>query len=633
MTKRSMRCLVLLLVAVGLQGQDTFCPAYPQAQAAAYQRSIARTVRPPRAGLKPLGFSKIPQAAAGYDPGLDVNFIDTALFQQMATDGIQPAGAAEDAEFLRRVMLDVTGRIPSPQQVRDYTSNTDPGKKAALLSTLIGSKEYTDYWTHWFIDRFQVTSDYYGYIGIPGRTLFYNFVRNFIANDGSYQDFATQLISAAGDSHQLGAPNYTMRGIQYSQPIQDTWDEMTNRITTNFLGVQSTCISCHNGRGHLEPINLFLSKKTRLSFWQQSAFLSRMNILFQSSDPADAVYHGYISDRTTGGYNTVLADPNNPGPRPPRTGGPYTPVYLFSGKAPATGAWRKELANSVVNDRQFARAFVNYLWAQLFRVGIVDPPDGFDLARIDAANPPTDPWPSDPSQPWPLQPSHPALLEQLTDAFIQGGYQISPMIRMMVESRAYGLSGHYPGAWTPLHALDFAKSLPRRLTAEELYDSLITATNTQVPMTVEGMDHTLYYAGELPDATEPRTDEGKGLDQYNYIRDFLTTFGRGDWWRTARDNSLNPALMLYFMNAPAVTDRTFGNKFQLGSSLVAQLAASKISNSDAIDLLCLATLGRLPTTQERSAALSYPPPDPAREQWLGDIQWAFLNEAEFFFSH
>src|SRR5206468_5830754 len=95
--------------------------------------------------------------------------------------------------------------------------------------------------------------------------------------------------------------------------------------------------------------------------------------------------------RTTGGYNTVLADPNNPGPRPPRTGGPYTPVYLFSGKAPATGAWRNELATSVVNDRQFARAFVNYLWAQLFRVGIVDPPDGFDLARIDAANPPTDP--------------------------------------------------------------------------------------------------------------------------------------------------------------------------------------------------------------------------------------------------
>jgi len=138
-----------------LHAQDTFCPAYPQAQAAAYQRSIARTIRPPHAGPKPLGISKIPRAAAGYDPGLDVNFIDTALFQQMATDGIQPAGAAEDAEFLRRVTLDVTGRIPSPQQVRDYTSNTDPGKKAALLSTLIGSKEYTDYWTTGLLTAFR----------------------------------------------------------------------------------------------------------------------------------------------------------------------------------------------------------------------------------------------------------------------------------------------------------------------------------------------------------------------------------------------------------------------------------------------------------------------------------------------
>ncbi len=624
-----MRWLLLFLVTGLAPAQDGFCPAYPETQMLAYQRGIARTRRPPQ---RPV-FTAGARSASDYDASLDVNFLDTSLFRQMALDEIQPADAAADAEFLRRVTLDVTGHIPSPQQVQDYLANTDPNKKAALLARLFGSKEYIDYWTHWLIDRFQVTSDYYGYIGIPGRTLFYNSVRDFVTNDGSWQDFAGQLITAAGDSHQSGPPNFVMRGIQYSQPIQDTWDEMTNRVTTLFLGVQTTCISCHNGRGHLEAINLYLSKKTRLDFWKQSAYFSRMNILFESSDPANSIYRGYISDRTSGGYNSVLADPNNPGPRPLRTGGPYTPVYLFNGSAPATGAWRKELAGAVVNDRQFARAFVNYLWTHFFRVGIVDPPDGFDMARIDAANPPKDAWPTDPSKPWPLQPSHPELLEQLTDYFIATGYRISPLIRLMTESRAYGLSGSYAGNWTPLHALDFAKSFPRRLTAEELYDALITATNTPVPMTVEGIDHTLYYAGELPDASEPRSDETRGLDQNNYIRDFLDQFGRGDWWRTFRDNSLNPALMLYFMNAPPVTDRTFGNRFALGSSLVAKLAASTAGNEEAVNTICLATLGRLPTEREKAAALAYPPPDPARDEWLSDLQWVFLNEAEFFFSH
>jgi hypothetical protein len=590
-----------------------------------YQRAIARTVRPSRVGL--------PRPRA-YDASLDVNFIDADLFSQMAKDGIEPARAADDAEFLRRVTLDVTGHIPSAQQVRDYLTDTDPGRKSALLSRLIGSKEYVDRFTLWFMNRFQITSDYYNFIGIPGRNLIYNYTRDFVSSDGSYQNFVSGLIAAAGDSHQTGPPNYIMRGIQYSQPIQDTWDEMSNRVTTHFLGVQTTCISCHNGRGHLEPINLYLSKKTRLDFWQQSAFFSRMNILYGADDTTATELRGYISDRAAGGYNSVLADINNPGPRPARTGGPYTPAYIFSGQAPASAAWRQELANDVVNDRQFARALVNYLWAQFFRVGIVDPPDAFDMARIDAANPPRDPWPGDPSKPWPLQPSHPALLEKLTDAFIASGYRLTPVIRLMVESRAYGLSGRYEGNWTPLHALDYARSLPRRLSAEELYDALITATNTLVPMQVEGIGRTLYYAGELPDATEPHIDEARGVDQYGYIRDFLTALGRGDWWRTQRDNSLNPSIMLFFMNSPTVMERTLGNTGQKGNSLVAQLAAQPlISNEDAINTIALATLGRLPTAAEKTTALAYPKPDPSREQWLSDIQWVFLNEAEFFFNH
>jgi hypothetical protein len=279
----------------------------------------------------------------------------------------------------------------------------------------------------------------------------------------------------------------------------------------------------------------------------------------------------------------------------------------------------------VVNDRQFARAFVNYLWAHFFRVGIVDPPNAFDLARIDPTNPPPSPWT--------LQPSNPALLEALTDQFIQGGYRIRPMIRLMVQSRAYHLSSVYHGTWTSLATLDYAKSLPRRLSAEELYDAVVTATGTPIPMLVEGIPNTLYYAGQLPDPSEPRSNQGITLDSYNYIRDFLAAFGRGDWNLIPRDNSSNPVLALTFMNSLTVTPRTFGNTLYFGDSLVAQLAASTVSLQDAVTKISLATLGRRPTASEISTALGYALPNSSREQWFSDIQWAFLNETEFFFSH
>ena len=615
---RAFSIVALCAVRLAAQG-DTDCPAYPASVRLQYAQALARIgLRNGPGRVMPL------LKARDYDASQDVNFIDTQLFMRMQQDGVQPAGPATDAEYLRRVTLDITGRIPTAQQVVAYTASTDPNKQAALLDRLLSSPEYVDYWTLWFNNTFQVTSQYYNFIGIPGRTLFNGFLRNFVASDGSYQDFATAMITAAGDSHQNGSANYIMRGLQYSQPIQDSWDEITNRVTTHFLGIQTTCISCHDGRGHLETINLYLSKKKRLDFWKQSAFFSRMNILRQATDSTSSELKGILSDLSSGGYNSVLADPNNPGPRPARTGGPYTPVYLFTGETPKSGNWRQELARLTVNDRQFARAFVNYLWAHFYRVGIVDPPNAFDPARVDAANPPPDGV---------LQPTNPALLEALTDQFIAGGYHMKPLLRMMVEARAYHLSSVYPGQWTPLAALDYAKSLPRRLSAEELYDAVVTATNTPLPMTIEGIANPVYFAGQLPDPTEPRSDAIPTLDSYNYIRDFLVAFGRGNWYLVDRDNSSNPVLALQFMNSNTVTPRTFGNTLFFGNSLVAQLAASKLNNQDAITAIALSSVGRPPTAQELAIALKYPPPTPSREQWLSDIQWVFLNETEFFFNH
>lgn len=610
----------MVVLCVGaLCAQDTNCPAYPQNQRAAFTRSVKL-----RREADALAQKAHARVATGFG---NVNFIDDLLFAQMENDGVTPADPAPPEAFLRRAILDLTGRIPTANQVIAWLNADPTTRESALFDRLIGSSEFIDYWTLWFGNRFQVTSNYYEFIGITGRNLFYNYLRDFVARDRSYQDFVTELITATGDSHQTGAPNFLLRSYQYSQPMQDTFDETTNRVTTLFLGVQTTCISCHNGRGHLDDINYWLATKRRTDFWQQSAFFSRMNVLIQPDDADSRSTRSIFSDRSSGGYDSVLADPSNPGPRPARTGGPYTPVYIFNGNVPQTGNWRVELAGNVVNSRQFALTAVNYLWTQFFRVGIVDPPDGWDLARQDPANPP----PATATSLPPLQPTNLALLNALADEFIRSGYSIRHMIRLMVESRAYHLSSTYNGTWTPLHARDFAKSLPRRLSAEEIYDALVVATNTPTPMQVEGFG-TLTYAGQLPDPTEPRIPDFVSNTNGDIFR-LLQTFGRGDWFLTPTDTKANVVQALFLMNDYEVVYRTFGNKFRMGNSLVAQLTASDISDRDAITQMCLATLGRNPTDREMNAALNYTSPSPQREYWLADIEWAFLNEIDFLFNH
>src|SRR5262249_16691736 len=156
-----------------------------------------------------------------------------------------------------------------------FLNRGSPPSRGALIDSLIGSDAYVDYWTAFFANRFEVTSRYYNIVGIPGRNLFHRYLREFVAKDRPYRDLATDVITAAGDSHSYAPVNFAVRGFQNGDPIQDTWDTITDRVTTRFLGVKTECVSCHDGRGHLEPINLYLSVRRRVEFWRQSAFLSR----------------------------------------------------------------------------------------------------------------------------------------------------------------------------------------------------------------------------------------------------------------------------------------------------------------------------------------------------------------------
>ncbi len=598
-----------VLFAGAALGADPGCPRYPSAMRSEYARALEfdKEFQAYRAEARG-------KFAAGARAVEKSNFVDQRLFSKMESDGVVPAALSSDSEFLRRVYVDLTGRIPTPEAAEEFLSSTDTEKRAKLIASLLDSPAYTDQFTTYFANKFKVTRSHES-IGNLGRNTFYEWLRKSIADDRPYDDFVRELIGAAGEVDDVPGTQFFARWMDVAGPIQDSWDDITDKITTTFLGFKTECISCHHGRAHLEKINLYLTRRTRNQFWAQSAWLSRMYFVRWSDDNIGFRPRVAINDRRYGTY-TGAVPATNPGNRPARVGAVTEPTYLLTGETPQSGNWRQDYGRILTADRQFARATVNHLWAYFFGHGIVDPPEAWDFERTDPKRPP----PGD----WPLQNSHPELLEDLADAFIQNGYRLKPLIRLLVSTEAYQLSSSYQGQWKPAFVKYFARHEARRLTAEEIFDSLTTATRTEQPMVVFGIPRVLRYANQLPDPTEPSTDFR--------VVDFMNNLGRGNWLTIDRSSEPTILGLLYSMNDAQNVYRTMGTASAAVSSRnrVFDIDASAANDDEAVRRMFLATLSRYPTDDELAVTRKYRVG--ARAQWLSDLQWALVNKLDFIFN-
>lgn len=597
-----------------LHAQDPACPAYP----ASVRTEIESSIDLDRQAAE---FSRVARKTRAARPAMTTrlaassNFIDQLVNRKMSADGVVPAPPTTDAEFLRRIFLDLTGRIPTPGQASSFLADESTSKRADLVDSLLRTKSYADQLTLFLANRFRVTRSHDN-ISTPARNVFNNFLRNLFANDQPYDEFVRKLITASGEVDSSPGTQFFARWMDLNGPIQDSWDDITEKITTGFLGYKTECISCHNGRGHLEKINLHLSQRTRKDLWQMSAFLSRMSFLRLSDDPIGYRPRVIVVDRSYGTYSGAVPQ-SNPGCRPARIDAVVTPKFFSTGKEPTSGAWRQELAAMITSDRQFARATANYIWSYLFGYGIVDPPDAWDMARVDPANPP--------SGDWAMQNSNPELLEKLADYLIENNYRIKPLIRQIVTSDTYQLSSRYEGKWQPAFVRYFARYQSRRLTAEQMYDALITATHTEQPMTLIGGNNVVTYANQLPDPTEPFTD--------SRVLDFLNQFGRGNWWTVDRTSTPTILGLLYMMNDSNNVYRSMGtSSASIGiTNRVHQVDADFSDDTEAIRQLFLASLTRYPTDNELSLVMSRR--GGPRYQWLSDLQWALVNKLDFAFNY
>jgi len=542
------------------------------------------------------------------DPFIAKNFIDSEIFGKMVRDGIVWTSRSSDTEFLRRVTIDLTGEIPDAATVRAFVADQTADKRDRAIDRLLASDAFTDRWTMWFGDLVEnVQTATNTNIGVASRNVYYKFIHDSIQQAKPYDQMVRELIAGVGDTTVKGESNYYNRDRQNNGPAQDTYDNLSASTGARFLAQPYQCVSCHNGLGHLEQVNTGLAKKLRYDFWQNAAFFAQVQ--FDRVANAAGGTNQAINDNTTGAYRLNTTSGNKT-PRQPVNGeSTIEPAFFLTKEKPASGEPRRLAYGRILTAHpQFARATVNYLWKELFGLGIVEPADSFDLLRQDPATLAAGAT---------LQPTHPALLTQLASAFVSNRYDLRAMLKLMVSSNAYQLASRYtPGVWNESWVPYNARHYPHRLTAEEVVDAIARATNSMISIPVTSTAPATK-AMQLPDTTE-----GGGF------RAFLNGFGRGnrdDQPRTA-DSSIVQALSL--MNDPIVTNRV---KAATANSTIANtLQASKDPGTIA-DTLYVATLGRYPSAAERGSAITYLRSGDLTRK-TEDLQFALLNKLEFLFN-
>jgi len=368
----------------------------------------------------------LPSAVAADAPSLS-NRIDELLEARLTAEKIPAVPTADDAEFLRRVYLDLHGVVPTADEAVAFLARTDAGKRAELIDQLLEDprfgEHFADRWRKSLIspvaDERRLQTERFA-AWLAGR---------FNDNDG-WDRIVFDLVTATGKMEDNPAVTYLIEG---RHPLGVT--DLADLSSRYFLGVRLNCAQCHD--------HPFVSWK-RHDYWGMAAFFAQI----QTPHRPKMVYMAGLQDDPKMNMG-VLRDAD-------LIEGFQSEVPTFLGgeapKAKSGEPLRVSLARWMTASENpfFARATVNRLWWQFFGRGIVSPVDDMHSANV---------------------PSHSELLDALTREFTETKFDLKHFCRAVLNSRAYQRTSR-PGPHADREAELFGRMSIKVLTAEQLYDSL-----------------------------------------------------------------------------------------------------------------------------------------------------------------
>jgi hypothetical protein len=502
--------------------------------------------------------------------------IDRLIAARWNENHVVPAAIADDGEFLRRVSLDLTGKIPTVSEARAFLDDARADKRERLVDRLLDSPAYASHLTALEMRLMipEVDSNPQAQTLAPS---FEEWLSEQISGNAGIDKIVRAILTARVTEDRdsaRGRMNATPSLRPSPLPFYVAKDVKSENLAAStarvFLGLRLECAQCHN-----HPF----APWTREQFWGYAAFFASL----ERRDP-DATSLAAVGEQVERREVTIpgmeksvratFLDGSTPTARP---------------KVPA----RVALADWITapGNPYFARAAVNRIWAQLFGVGLVDPVDD-----MGAENPP----------------SHPALLDALARAFAEHGFDRKLLLRAIVLSRAYQLTSQSSGPGADASGDEprlFARMKERGLTAEQLYDSLAQAI------------------GIGPEELGPvRFAVTRGSPR----GEFLEAFAGNEERPTEAQMSILQALAL--MNGRFVAGATH---LERGRMLAAVAEAPFLDPAGRIETLFLATLSRRPRSEEAACMMAHLERAAAGDQRkaLSDIFWALLNGPEFLLNH
>ena len=360
------------------------------------------------------------------------NFIDKAIFARLKEIGMPPSALCNDTTFLRRVTLDLAGRLPSVEEARAFHGDRSPDKRARKIDALLESGECADtfanYWSALLRNRRGDIPNTHDASHIQGNFAFHGWIRESLYHNKPYDKFVRELLTATGQS--ADSPPVTWFR-QVNTQIQQTED--TAQL---FLGVRIQCAQCHHHPYEQWSQKDYYALGAYFSQIDRTPSLNQMGeFLIALKRTAPSATHKKTGEK-------VL---------PAAIGTPAPPLSPDDDARAALAEWLVQKSNPF-----FARALVNRYWKILFNRGLVDPED--DMRDT---NPP----------------SHPELLEALAADFSRSGFDLKALLRTLTNSSTYQLDSS-PNQYNEEDGQYFSRYYSRRLSAEQLLDAVNTVTGT-----------------------------------------------------------------------------------------------------------------------------------------------------------